>query len=279
MASYGRGSFDGFDSYQGGAGARDSAGSDFTSLSQKIAQNIQKITQNVTLVKNLVAQIGTPQDSEEVRTRVEQTIHYTNQLHKETSSKLKELSQLHLPPSTPEHRQWKMQKERFTEEFSNLLKSFQAVQRDAVDKMRASVRRARAQSGIYQPPFQDDYEKQTEMATPGYSQTREVLQMEQDVDLESLQEREDAIRKLENDISDVNTIFKDLGMLVHQQGETLDSIEANIDSAQMSVQEGTSQLSKAMEYQQKSRRKMCIIIVIVLVIVGILALIIWGATR
>ena len=30
-----------------------------------------------------------------------------------------------------------------------------------------------------------------------YSQTREVLQMEQDVDLDLLREREDAIRKLE----------------------------------------------------------------------------------
>ncbi|KAL8584643.1 hypothetical protein ACOMHN_002372 [Nucella lapillus] len=288
MASYGRGSYDGFDSYQGGAGARDGGGSDFARLSQNISHNIQKITQNVTLVKNLVAQIGTPHDSEEVRSRVEQTIHYTNQLHKETSSLLKELSQLHLPPSSQEQQQWKVQKERFTEEFSNLLKTFQTMQREAVNKMRASVKRARAHSGINQVPFHDDFDKPSEMVAPGYSQTREVLQMEQDVDLEMLQEREDAIRKLESDISDVNTIFKDLGMLVHQQGEAIDSIEANIDNAQMSVQEGTTQLSRAMEYQskarrkkccQKSRRKMCILIVIALVVVGILALIIWGATR
>ncbi|KAL8619019.1 hypothetical protein ACOMHN_020717 [Nucella lapillus] len=117
------------------------------------------------------------------------------------------------------------------------------------------------------------------MTTPGYSQTREVLQMEQDVDLELVREREDAIKKLEGDIMDVNTIFKDLGMLVHEQGEVLDSIEANIDNTQKTVQEGTHQLSKAMDYQKKSRRKMCILFPIVLVAVAILILVVWGSTR
>ena len=46
-------------------------------------------------------------------------------------------------------------------------------------------------------------------------------QMEQDVDLGMLHERENAIRQLESDITDVNQIFKDLGMLVHEQGEVI----------------------------------------------------------
>ncbi|KAL8612688.1 hypothetical protein ACOMHN_025339 [Nucella lapillus] len=282
MASYGRGSFDGFDSYQTSSSSRESGGSEFGKLSQKIGQNIQKITQNVTQVRRLVAQIGTPQDSDEVRTRVEQTIHYTNQLHKETSAYLKDLAHLPPSPSSSEQRQWKMQKDRYTDEFSNLLKDFQIVQRDAVEKMRASMQRARAHSGINQSPFQDTYEQQDDLMTtpgvsfssPGYSQTREVLQMEQDVDLELLREREDAIKKLEGDIMDVNTIFKDLGMLVHEQGEVLDSIEANIDNAQMTVQEGTHQLSKARDYQSKSRRKKCCLLIVVLVILAIIGIII-----
>ena len=50
---------------------------------------------------------------------------------------------------------------------------------------------------------------------------QQTLQMEQDVDLELIQEREQAIHKLESDIMDVNQIFKDLGMLVHEQGEVI----------------------------------------------------------
>jgi len=276
MAQYGRGSFDGFDSYQSNAGSRgDSGGSEFGKLAQKIGQNIQKISQNVNQIKRLVAQIGTPQDSDDGRNRVEQTIHYTNQLNKETTAHLKDLAHLRMPTSSSEQRQWKMQKERLTDEFSNNLKTFQTLQREAVEKMRASVQRARAHSGLNQSPFADTYEPQNDvMSTPGFSQTREVLQMEQDVDLELLREREDAIRKLEGDIQDVNTIFKDLGMLIHEQGEVLDSIEANIDNAQMSVSEGTTQLSTAREYQSKARRKKCCLLIVLLVVLAIIGIII-----
>ena len=40
-----------------------------------------------------------------------------------------------------------MQKERLTEQFSNVLKSFQTTQRTAAEKERASLSRARASSG------------------------------------------------------------------------------------------------------------------------------------
>lgn len=274
MASYGRGSFEGFDSYQGASGSRGESGSDFGKLSQNIGSNIQKIQQNVAQIQRLVAQIGTPQDSEDVRQRVHQTTHYTNQLAKETNSYLKELAHLPMPHSPSEQRQWKMQKERFTDEFSSVLKTFQTAQRTAAEKERASVQRARAHSGHNQSPFHDTFEANDTMVSPGYSQTREVLQMEQDVDLDLLREREDAIKKLERDITDVNTIFKDLGMLVHEQGEVLDSIEANIDNAQMSVQEGTTQLSKARDYQSKARRKKCCLLIIGLVVLAVVVIII-----
>ena len=37
--------------------------------------------------------------------------------------------------------------------------------------------------------------------------------------------------------------------MVHEQGEMIDSIEANVESAQMRVEEGTSQLASAATYQ------------------------------
>ncbi len=52
-----------------------------------------------------------------------------------------------------------------------------------------------------------------------------------DTDLALLQEREERIRQLESDILDVNEIFRDLGQLVHEQGETIDTIEANVEQA------------------------------------------------
>lgn len=75
------------------------------------------------------------------------------------------------------------------------------------------------------------------------------LQMEEEVDLEELREREQSIKKIESDIVDVNQIFKDLATMVHTQGEMIDSIEANVESAAIQVQEGGTQISKARDYQ------------------------------
>lgn len=48
---------------------------------------------------------------------------------------------------------------------------------------------------------------------------------------------------------DVNQIFKDLALMVHEQGELVDSIESNIEHAQISVEQGHSNVVKAHNYQ------------------------------
>ena len=53
----------------------------------------------------------------------------------------------------------------------------------------------------------------------------------------------------QSDISDVNQIFKDLGAMVHDQSEVIDSIEASVEKTVVSVGEGASQLRQASTYQ------------------------------
>lgn len=81
------------------------------------------------------------------------------------------------------------------------------------------------------------------------AQLQATLQMEEEVDINALQEREHAIRKIETDIVEVNQIFKDLATMVHEQGEVIDSIEANVETASIQVNEGAGQIAKAREYQ------------------------------
>lgn len=268
MAAYGRGEFDGFSSYQSGTSTGAEGGSEFNRLSNTIGSNIQKITQNVSQIQRLVGSIGTAQDSPETRDRVHQLTHYTHQLAKEINIDLKSFAHLHVSPS--EQSKWKMQRDRYTEEFSNALTNFQTTQRTAAEKEKASVARARAHSST-KSPFDD--EPQEDFTTPGFSQTKQVLQMEEDVDLDMIKERENAIKQLERDITDVNQIFKDLGMLVHEQGDMLDSIEANVETAQIQVYEGNKQLASASTYQSKARRKKCICVIILFVVIAVVAII------
>ena len=47
----------------------------------------------------------------------------------------------------------------------------------------------------------------------------------------------------------MNTIFKDLATMVHEQGGMVDSIEQNVEATNIRVHEGTDQLRQAEAYK------------------------------
>uniref|UniRef100_A0A2L2XZD4 Syntaxin-7 n=1 Tax=Parasteatoda tepidariorum TaxID=114398 RepID=A0A2L2XZD4_PARTP len=260
------------DSSSGGYG-------EFTRLSDTISTNIQKVSQNVASMQKLVNQLGTPQDCESLRSQLHKVQSYTNQLVKDTNNHLKELSLIPNPPTANEQKQRKVLKDRLTTQFSEALKNFQLSQRNAAQKEKESVMRARAHSGLSGNPFGDDApasgQNLIDLASPSQSQMMTSLQMEEEVNLELLREREEAVRKLEADIVDVNHIFTDLATLVHEQGEVIDSIEANVESTQIQVAEGTQQLAKARRSQAAARRKACFIVAIFVFVAIVIGLIIY----
>lgn len=105
------------------------------------------------------------------------------------------------------------------------------------------------------------------------------IQGEAELDIEMIREREEALKQLESDIVDVNDIFKELAILVHEQGEVIDSIEANVDSTAVHVETANVQLEKAKSYQKAARKKMCCVLVVLLVGAGVLGLIIWLSVK
>lgn len=107
-------------------------GGDPAQLAQRISSNIQKITQCSVEIQRTLNQLGTPQDSPELRQQLQQKQQYTNQLAKETDKYIKEFGSL---PTTPsEQRQRKIQKDRLVAEFTTALTNFQKVQRQAAER-------------------------------------------------------------------------------------------------------------------------------------------------
>lgn len=261
------------DSYQNGGVKRDT---DFQKLAQNIGTNIQKILQNVSSMSRMINQIGSPQDNQQLQNQLHQIQHYTGQLAKDTSTDLHSLSNGISTLSQSEQRQWRLQKERLQQDFTKALNSFQAAQRTAAQKEKETIKAAKREKGMggLTGPGQEplvDIEGQSQEE----QQRRQQMLIQEEQDIERLQERERAVRQLESDILDVNTIFKDLATLVHDQGEVIDSIEANVESTHVRVQEGTEQLRQAETYKNKARKKkviLAIVLVIVLaIIIGIIA--------
>ncbi|XP_071500677.1 syntaxin-12-like isoform X1 [Diadema antillarum] len=281
--SFGTGDFGGsgnsFSTYHGSAGKSGSSQTDFNRLTQGIANNVRKISQNVREIEGFTAKLGTHEDNKMLREKLDERQHYTNQLAKDTNKMLKDLNSI--PPSynPSDQKQQKMQKERLTNEFTTALNQFQKVQRDAAQKERESFDKARA-SSMSSSGFEDHSADtligfETSRQDAGFSQQSQVTYE----DLEAIKERESQLKKLESDILDVNQIFKDLATMVHEQGEMIDSIEANVESAEVHVEQATVQLDKAREYQSKARRRKFLLFICVLILLGVLALILYLTLR
>ncbi|KAI4500740.1 hypothetical protein M0802_003951 [Mischocyttarus mexicanus] len=237
----------GFSSYHNGGPAREQ---DFSRLSQTIGTSILKISQNVSSMQKMVNQLGSSTDTQELRNKLHQIQHYTQQLAKDTSGHLRDLANNSGSTSPGEQRQRKMQRERLQDEFTTALNSFQAVQRLAATKEKEMVRKAKASAGI--APFGE--KKQETLIELQDSRTQKQIQQQQlkeEQNLRMLEEQEASIRQLENNISDINQIFKDLGALVYDQGEVVDSIEASVERTEVSVNEATSHVRQASVYQNK----------------------------
>ncbi|KAG5889567.1 hypothetical protein JTB14_018552 [Gonioctena quinquepunctata] len=264
-----------FPSYQNGQ-AREQ---DFQKLSQTIGTSIQKISQNVSSMQRMVNQIGTHQDSPELRKQLHSIQHYTQQLVKDTNGYIKDLSTIQPSLSQSEQRQRKMQRERLQDEFGCALNLFQQVQRQTASKEKEQINKAKAQ--VYGEPHLPGYgyNKDHQLIELQDSNARQQQQLQEEADLRTLEEQEQSIRQLESDINDVNQIFKELGALVHEQGETIDSIEASVERTTDFVREGAQQLHQAGTYKNKVRRKKVIFAIIGAVVLSIIIVIIVIETK
>lgn len=254
---------------------------EYNRLCSCVSNNIQAINKNVTTIQKLVDKLGTSEDKSQLQSRLQQTEQATQKLAKETHSYLKQLPHL-FGESPTERRQRKIQVEKLADNFSTALNTFQQLQRSAAEKERESVSRARSMSAAMPTPsvqpmggYNDEHSSTSnDRAGSGFQ-----VQAEEEVSVELIEERERAIRQLEADIVGVNEIFRDLATMVYEQGDMIDSIEANVDTAAVHVEDANVQLQKASHYQKAARKKMCCILVILVVVAGALGLIIWLSVR
>merc|ERR1712024_234150 len=218
--------------------------------------------QNVSSMQRMIAQIGTPQDNQQLQNQLHQIQHYTGEMAKDTSRHLHELSNGVAVLSQSEQKNWRLNRERLHNDFTKALSSFQAAQRTAAQKEKEVLKKAKAAAvgGGLQGPGQKNLIDIEEGSPHEDVQRKQQMLMQEEYDMEHLQERQRQINQLESDILDVNTIFKDLATLVHEQGEVIDSIGANVESTHVRVQEGTEQLRQAETYKMK-KRKRCLYII------------------
>jgi len=100
------------------------------------------------------------------------------------------------------------------------------------------------------------------------SQLQDLQEMEQSANF-----RNEEINKIASSISDLHTIFKELAVLVIDQGSILDRIDYNIEQVVHQSSEANKQLRKAEESQKSNRAMKCIYFLVIVNLVLILILI------
>lgn len=88
------------------------------------------------------------------------------------------------------------------------------------------------------------------------------------------EERSKQIEQVAESVGELAGIFKEIQVLVIDQGTVLDRIDFNIEQAADRVQNAVVELNKANEYQKKSKTMMCIYLLLLLcgIMIGILIL-------
>lgn len=241
---------------------------EFSRLSSQIGANIELLSKNVYTMQRLVNQPSN-------QAQLLKLQHTTNLLARDTNSLIKDLTQLPHPANLSERRQRNFMRDRLTNDFSEALRNFQVVQR-AIKAVEPISRTPSAQAGAQQSPsVLIDLAPQQDGEGNSQQQQQAGLQQERqpNLNVEELREREESVRKLEHDIVEVNHIFKDLATMIHNQGETVDSIESSIFRATEEVSRGAQEIARARDYQDRSRRKKFYLAMIFFIIVFIVLLI------
>ncbi|XP_033117505.1 syntaxin-12-like isoform X2 [Anneissia japonica] len=248
---------------------RDDGGNEFSSVVKQVSDGIFKINNSVSQLEKAVRQIGTPEDSMTVRDRIQNTLQSTKSIVTITTRNLSQLKQLAYTATRPE----RLQCERLTNDLQETVKRYGEVQKKVMAKMKSCPT-------VPKPHIPEDYSNEHSSLIADNQRQEQFSQLQQheaviDFDNALIEDREERIRQIEGAMLDVNEIFRDLSAMVSEQGEMIDSIEANVDRADTNIESGNEQLVTASRYQKKARKKMCCIFVILIVVFGILGLILY----
>lgn len=113
-------------------------------------------------------------------------------------------------------------------------------------------------------------------SSAGLSENTPLLQQLVSADLtihnDLIEDREQEIAEIQRGMLEINSIFKDLGVLVAEQGANLDTVEENISDMARNTNEASNQLTKAENYQRSRGKWSCIALLFLLFITTLVAI-------
>ncbi|KAJ9149815.1 Syntaxin pep12 [Pleurostoma richardsiae] len=238
---------------------------EFDGLSQDLMNKLFKLTGNNSRLGTEIGHLGTRRDTARVRERVHELLEESRDLFKDVGEGVKKIQSWHDVTSSQRYKQQKLSRE-----FQTTLSEFQNLQRQALEKQRATVSAARAaieetEGGGHVSSEQIQQQQQQELA-------RLAPQDEVDFQDALIIEREEEIRNIEQGVGDLNVLFQQVAQIVNEQGQQLDTIADNVENVRTDTRGADYELRSAARYQRNARSKACCLLLILAVILTIILL-------
>lgn len=124
------------------------------------------------------------------------------------------------------------------------------------------------------PLLQQQQDQQQQQQQQQIQQQNTAALSQDELDFHSIiqQERSQEISRIHSAVQEVNAIFHQLGTLVQEQGEQVDTIDNNISGLGNNLQKANDQLANAERYQRKKNRCGMITLVVIIVVTLIVIL-------
>ncbi|KAK6845740.1 hypothetical protein PG995_015850 [Apiospora arundinis] len=278
-------SFDQLSSMEAGGGGRRSGNGnrsgggaysdspEFSRLNQTLTNALFHLQGNNDKLRTEIDRLGTRQDKPRLRERVQALLEESRDQFKEVGEGVKKLQTWDGGDGiTPTQ---KYQQQKLARDFGASLREFQGLQRTALEKLNASVTAAKAAAHDAESPSADHtggYQHGEQLQLQQQEQAHLAAQDEVDFQDALIQEREDEIRQIEEGVTDLNTLFKQVAQIVGEQGEQLETIETNAINVRDDTRGADVELRSAARYQKNARSKACCLLLILAVILTIVML-------
>lgn len=160
--------------------------------------------------------------------------------------------------------------QKLSREFQASLSEFQSLQRQALEKQKASVTAARAAIDSDAPGSASATSPQLQ----GQEQELARLAPQDEVDFQDalIIEREEEIRNIEQGVGDLNVLFQQVAQIVTEQGEVLETIADNVENVRDDTRGADRELRSAARYQKNARSKACCLLLVLAIIFTIVLL-------
>ncbi|KAI4169634.1 MAG: hypothetical protein LQ343_005573 [Gyalolechia ehrenbergii] len=243
---------------------------EFSRFAEDLSVKLFSLTSNIARLSQQINLLGTKRETDRVRERVNDLLEEARSGFKDVGEGVKKLTTWEdLNPSQ------RYTQQKLSREFQASGTEFQSLQRTAIEKQRASASAARSavDSGdpTSAPPYSDnDGQQQSQMQEQ--EQLRLASQDEVDFQESLIIERESEIRNIEQSVGELNELFRDVAHIVREQGDQLNTIDANVENVRGDTRQADVELRSASRYQKASRNKACCLLLILAVVLIIIIL-------